>query len=193
MTAQGDRGPVRPVRTGNLFSRRVRTSTLEGMNHDFSLEALDIRALIQTEASLAGPLPLAAFGRVTADVQGTEAGGEIHGDVDWQAQGRVVPVAGAADELWLDLVVDAEIPQICQRCLKPMRSALHIERSFRFVADEQTAAALDEESEDDVLVISRQFDLHALIEDELLMGAPLVPRHDTCPQNIAWTLSLIHI
>ena len=57
------------------------------MNHDFSLEALDIRALIQTEASLAGPLPLAAFGRVTADVQGTEAGGEIHGDVDWQAQG----------------------------------------------------------------------------------------------------------
>ena len=30
---------------------------------------------------------------------------------------------------------------------------------------------------------SRAFDLHALIEDELLLALPLVPRHDDCPSR----------
>ena len=39
-------------------------------------------------------------------------------------------------------------------------------------------------SEEDVLVLSKQFDAHALIEDELLMAAPIVPKHDVCPQAV---------
>ncbi|WP_405198038.1 YceD family protein [Brachymonas sp. G13] len=63
-----------------------------------------------------------------------------------------------------------------------MRQRLEISRRFRFVQDEATAEMLDDELEDDVLVISRDFDLQALIEDELLMELPVAPRHEVCPQ-----------
>jgi uncharacterized protein len=58
------------------------------------------------------------------------------------------------------------------------------DRWFRFAADEAAAAALDDEAEEDVLVLSNEFDLATLIEDELLMALPLVPRHETCPVEV---------
>ena len=73
---------------------------------------------------------------------------------------------------------------ICQRCMGPVTVDLVVQRSFRFVADEATAAALDDESEEDVLVVSREFDLLGLVEDELLMAMPLVPRHEQCPTEV---------
>ena len=42
--------------------------------------------------------------------------------------------------------------------------------------DEAAAAELDADSDDDVLAVSRVFDLLALLEDELIMAQPLVPR-----------------
>jgi uncharacterized protein len=35
-----------------------------------------------------------------------------------------------------------------------------------------------------VLVAARDFDLHALIEDELLMALPATPRHGVCPEPV---------
>lgn len=35
-----------------------------------------------------------------------------------------------------------------------------------------------------MLVLSREFDLHALIEDELLMALPMVPMHEHCPEAV---------
>ena len=43
------------------------------------------------------------------------------------------------------------------------------------------AAALDDASEDDVLALSGELDVRELVEDELLLALPLVPRHDVCP------------
>lgn len=68
--------------------------------------------------------------------------------------------------------------------LQRMPLALQAERSFLFVRDEATAAQLDEELEDDVLVLPRQLDLLELVEDELILALPLVPRHETCPQPL---------
>ena len=61
---------------------------------------------------------------------------------------------------------------------------MHIERSFRFVADEALASALDADAEEDVLALPQRLDLHALLEDELLLGLPLVPMHVICPQPL---------
>jgi uncharacterized protein len=58
------------------------------------------------------------------------------------------------------------------------------QRSFLFVHGENTAAELDNDSEDDVLALTRSLDLVELIEDELLLALPLVPRHETCPQPL---------
>jgi len=66
-----------------------------------------------------------------------------------------------------------------------MLESLSIDRSFRFAADEATAAAEDELAEDeDVLVLDRAFNLTGLVEDELLMELPLVPRHEVCPTEV---------
>jgi uncharacterized protein len=102
----------------------------------------------------------------------------------WQMQGRMVPQPGGTDEIWLDLKASVRLPMQCQRCLTPVLEVVAAERSFRFVADEATAAALDDEAEDDILAISRDFDALALIEDELILSLPLVPLHEVCPETV---------
>jgi uncharacterized protein len=76
------------------------------------------------------------------------------------------------------------IRMICQRCLVPMDVDLGFDRWFRFAADEATAALEDEEAEEEVLAMARDLDLHALIEDELLMEIPVAPRHEVCPEPV---------
>jgi uncharacterized protein len=65
-----------------------------------------------------------------------------------------------------------------------MDEAVHVDRHFRFVRDEATAAALDEEMEDEVLELPRSLDLRELVEDEMLLALPLVPRHAQCPEPL---------
>lgn len=97
---------------------------------------------------------------------------------------EIRPEAGGPGQIWLHLSVHASFPMECQRCLTPVDVPLDVERSFRFVADEATAEALDEECDEDLLALSREFDLRELIEDELLMALPVVPRHEECPTSV---------
>ncbi|KAF1019511.1 MAG: Large ribosomal RNA subunit accumulation protein YceD [Paracidovorax wautersii] len=156
------------------------------MTQDYSPQALDVRAFAQAGGELRGADALSTYERLAQELPGQDGGDAELPAVRWSAHGRTVARAGAADEIWLDLQVQADVPQICQRCLQPVLSRVDVERAFHFVADERTAAELDEASDDDVLVISRQFDLHGLIEDEILMDLPLVPNHDVCPQSLPW-------
>lgn len=75
----------------------------------------------------------------------------------------------------------------CQRCLSPVPVTLTVDRWFRFVDDEPTAEAEDDDCEEDVLALEPKPDLLVLIEDELLMELPFVPMHETCPQPLART------
>ncbi len=65
-----------------------------------------------------------------------------------------------------------------------MRLALEAERRIFFVEGEEAAAALDAENEDDVLALAPALDLKELVEDELLLALPLVPRHEVCPEPL---------
>jgi len=127
---------------------------------------------------LEGRWPLASFDRLND-------GATPEGDVTWSVRGQRRPVAGGEPELWLHLAARARVLAECQRCLQPVALDLDIARSLRFVADETTAEALDAESEDDVLALPRSLDLHALVEDELLLALPLVPMHERCPKRLA--------
>ena len=105
-------------------------------------------------------------------------------NVHWRVQGERRVKAGTPAELWLTLSVQAPVWLTCQRCLQPMAVGLALERRLRFVHGESQAEALDAESDDDVLALPRWLDLRELVEDELLLGLPLVPRHETCPQPL---------
>ena len=59
------------------------------------------------------------------------------------------------------------------------------------MATEDIAMAEDDASEEDLLVMAPQFDLLALLEDELLMALPLVPMHDECPVLPAFKAGVI--
>jgi uncharacterized protein len=106
--------------------------------------------------------------------------GEISGQVSWSAQGAVQPDASGKESVWLHVTAQATVPLTCQRCLNPVATDLEFARDFRFVADEDTAIQEDEDAEEDVLVLEPNFDVLSLIEDELLMGLPLVPMHQAC-------------
>lgn len=141
---------------------------------------LDLLALCKAGVTLNGQWPLAAMERLNSGFCAAS-----DGSASWQASGSLVPVQGGEPELWLELQAEAEAPLECQRCLQPMTERLQVRRRFRFVRNNDEAARLDEESEDDVLVLQPRLDLHTLLEDELILALPIVPRHDVCPQPLA--------
>lgn len=144
----------------------------------FEPARLDLRALAESGAPLAGELSASALSRLAASTLATDTAPPA---VPWNVAAELRPVTGGPPELWLRLKARAHVTLQCQRCLQPLPQALDIDRWFRFAASEEEAARLDEDSEDDVLVESRRFDLPELIEDELILALPLVPRHDECP------------
>jgi uncharacterized protein len=152
-------------------------------DRSMSPRSLDVAAFAQAEGVLAGEWPATALSRL-ADAGAPEAPAEGWAPVRWRVSGRLRPVLGGEPEVWLNLQVQAQVHPTCQRCLQPVSIELDIDRPFRFVRDEAQAAELDAESEDDVLVLSRRFDVQEWVEDELLLALPIVPLHDACPQPL---------
>jgi uncharacterized protein len=56
-----------------------------------------------------------------------------------------------------------------------------VDQWFRFVPDEETVEQQDDDACEDLLVESAEFDLRALVEDELVLAMPLIASHATCP------------
>lgn len=84
----------------------------------------------------------------------------------------------------LELSVHAVLRLECQRCLETMRYPVDGKTTFEVVRSESELGSDDESEDDDEperIVGSRRFDLAALIEDELILGVPYIPRHETCP------------
>ncbi|MEY4907312.1 MAG: hypothetical protein RL260_1030 [Pseudomonadota bacterium] len=141
---------------------------------------LDVRPFAETGESIDGSEAIAPFERLV-HLRHTESALDTAAPVRWSAQGELRPRHGGAPEVWLHLTGATSVSQQCQRCLEAVEVPLAFDRWFLFVDNERQAAELDADSEDDVLVISRQFDLLELVEDELLLVAPIVPRHEVCP------------
>lgn len=158
--------------------------TLRAMKaREFKPRRLDVRAFIESGEPLGGEEPLAGFERLV-EIQHADIDAATRPPVRWQAEGELRPRRGAEPELWLHLSGEVTLALPCQRCLEPVDTDIDFERSFLFVASEDRAAELDADSEDDVLALSRSFDLLELVEDELLMEMPPVPLHETCPVEV---------
>ena len=138
---------------------------------------LDVKSFAQEGGSLAGQEPLRNHARLLAETQGR--GPEV--PVTWSATAEIRNPLHVEPEIWMQVKAGAKLSLTCQRCLLPVETPVSVDRAFRFVGDEDAAAAQDDESEEDVLALSRNFDLVELVEDELLMELPLAPHHETCP------------
>jgi uncharacterized protein len=155
------------------------------MKHrEFKPRHLDIAAFAESGVTLEADTPLPELERLAASAHPEHPHHADTTAVRWQARAEARPQRSGAPQVWLHLQADASVALECQRCLQPVTQDFDVDRWFRFADTEAEAAALDAESEDDVLVTSRNFDLLALIEDELLLDLPVIPRHEVCPPSV---------
>jgi uncharacterized protein len=145
-------------------------------------DRLDARAFAEAQGRLQMDTPLSHLPRLREEADGAALS---LGDVQWEAVAEMRPGAsGGAPSPWVHLTAHTSLPLTCQRCLGPVDTLLEVDRWFRFVADEATAEAQDDESEEDLLVMEPRPSLFDVLEDELLMALPLVPLHGTCPIEV---------
>lgn len=144
---------------------------------------LDVEAACRAALEIDGSWPIADLTRLMA-ASHPESSSPADAAVAWSAHAERRTGAAGAGSCWLHVEAHARLDLVCQRCLGPVPTDLRAERSFLFVPGEEQAAALDAEIEDDVLALTRSLDLRELVEDELLLSMPLVPRHEVCPEPL---------
>jgi uncharacterized protein len=104
----------------------------------------------------------------------------------WHACSEVRALSLAAAQIsqrqyLLRLAAQGQTWLACQRCLQPYLQPLAFTTLFEIVRSEAQAEAAALDSEVDTIVGSASFDLRNLIEEELLLALPLVPKHPICP------------
>lgn len=154
---------------------------------EFIPQKLDVEAFARDAAHLQGEWPAASLTRL-AESAPEDAPASDWPAVHWELTGERREARGAEAQTWLHLQARALVSLTCQRCLQPVQEELGLSRWFRFVRDENLAttmaAELDADSDDEVLALPKALDALELVEDELLLALPLVPRHETCPQPL---------
>ena len=82
--------------------------------------------------------------------------------------------------------LEGHLPMTCERCLQPME--LTVDQDFELLID-----AREEDDESGLEVIRSDdgwLDLYALVEEELMLGLPLIRRHDDVECNTYWKPSV---
>ncbi|MDI9330231.1 MAG: YceD family protein [Alphaproteobacteria bacterium] len=150
------------------------------MKKPWDPQRLDVRAFARDGATLSGQTPMADMPRLQAERTDPDQAGAAEPDVLWVLKGENKDLRGGAHQTWLRVQAQAQLRLMCQRCLEPLAQTLNVDRLFRFVSTEEAAQAEDDQAEEDLLVANQAFDALCLVEDELILAMPLVPRHDDC-------------
>jgi uncharacterized protein len=149
----------------------------------FDPHRLDVAAFARAAGQLDGAWPLARMPRLLQDMPPLASDSPAQ-TVAWSAAGSYKVVTGGEPEIRLLLRAGTTLRLTCQRCLQPMDVQLDISPSLRFVRGDAQAEALDEDSDEDVQALAPALDLLPLVEDELILALPLVPRHEVCPDPL---------
>ncbi len=78
----------------------------------------------------------------------------------------------------LQLLLDAELRLVCQRCLEPYTQSVRSVSDMPIARDERELARW--ESDDPLIdgqIADPKLDVRNLVEDEILLSLPLMPRH----------------
>lgn len=153
------------------------------MSKNLNARRLNMPAFAQAGEPLVERTPLQNMERLVQELHGPASDLAIN----WRATGELRARTGTEDVVWVHVEAKTSLPLTCQRCMGPVATPLEVDQWYRFVADEDIAMAEDDASEEDLLVMAPQFDLLAVVEDELLMALPLVPMHETCPETLVFS------
>ncbi len=78
----------------------------------------------------------------------------------------------------LKLAVHGSVRLQCQRCLGSLDLPVHLGVQLEFASSEAAIMAADDDIER--IVAGREMSVAALVEDEVLLALPMVPRHEQC-------------
>jgi uncharacterized protein len=78
--------------------------------------------------------------------------------------------------LWLSVRGSVEL--ICQRCLDPIEVPIAIDAELLLAENLREISEADDEI--DRVLASRNMDVTWLVEDEVILGLPMSPRHEEC-------------
>lgn len=127
------------------------------------------------ERSSSGQVTVAELARL-ADLLADRSG-----VVTWSLVGERSRVMGQGRRKFLNLTVQTELQVICQRCLSGLPFQVDVASRLELIEDGQPWP--DEELEDDscdAIEAPAEMDVLSLVEDEILLALPPVPRHDIC-------------
>ena len=146
---------------------------------------LNVQALADAGAALNESLLLCKLERLAPESVDLKAENTINWRAKFELRENAGGQASGHSDVWVHIEATASIALTCQRCLTAVLTPLAVAQWYRFVDSEDIAMAEDDASDEDLLVMAPQFDLLAVLEDELLMALPLVPMHDVCPVSSA--------
>lgn len=130
-------------------------------------EQIDPFRLVRQKRILAGTIEIARMPRLVPLLQRADGRAEVELEFGTDDMG----VKFARGE------VIAELPLMCQRCLKPMRFSVRAPIALGFVTQQRDADAMPTHY-DPLLVEHVPIPLRDLIEDELLLSLPIVATHE---------------
>jgi len=114
--------------------------------------------------------------------------------LNWELDTWFDELPGGSQEYRIQLTLDLFYPLECQRCLQPFLDQLHIVSQFvmKDTIEEVENFPLDND-EEDALLTSHQFQLLELIEEEILLNLPLIPKHppEVCESKMIFVPGVI--
>jgi len=129
--------------------------------------AIDGLAFARTAAVLKGQLGMESLPRLAQS-------GCSGAAVDFVLTGEI----NERGKSGLKLAVDGSVRLQCQRCLGKLEFPLHLEVQLEFARSEAEITAADDDVER--VVASGEMSVAALVEDEVLLALPMVPKHERC-------------
>lgn len=133
-----------------------------------SARSFDAFELALRNASIAGTVDAKALPRVAESL--AEQGGSA--DVEWRIAGKTDVLGHPA----LEIRLDGAVPLVCQRCLSEFSWPIAQSTEVLLAHDERELAKLDDEDEREVVLAAGKLDPATLVEDELVLTLPFVPR-----------------
>ena len=127
---------------------------------------VDHRKLAEAKAELDFAMPVASFSRLSELLASDR--GEIHARLKFR-KGRKQRTLVLGE-------CSGELEVICQTCLETMRVPVATKVRTLLVNDLDELMALDQ-SEDGLVCETEQVSLTDILEDELIVSLPMVPRH----------------
>lgn len=158
--------------------------------------AFDLWDFVRQGRSASGGFPVTALGRLCEGLPEQKRvafAGAVPEDESGVVWYEIEGHSKTGRRSGLRLKIQCRLLVTCQRCLEPMSQDLDEEVWFDVVTEAQIDALESEDVDPDspeFLVGSRQFDLTGLLEDQLILAVPYVPRHVSCEPKLPADLAV---